>query len=177
VKKIISVFPLFPSENNVVNVWDPRYMFRTNICSEKYYKTRYELRIKWAKITDTNHSEILTFTEFKQNALCSFKVTDCNVAIVSSVYECTLREHITHIKYPGRNSAITYHQYGRTVTQKRTQFAVQEARTQRTVHQDEHNGTVQSTSRLLQFTTVPNFLLRRIHVRSKCFHHTAGADT
>ena len=44
------VFPLFPSEKKV-NVWDLRYMFRTNICSEKYNKTRYELRIKRAKIT------------------------------------------------------------------------------------------------------------------------------
>jgi hypothetical protein len=72
-------------------------MFRTNICSEKYNKTRYQLHIKWAKITDTNHSEILTFTEFRQNTLCSFEVTECNVAIVSSVYECTLGEHTTYI--------------------------------------------------------------------------------
>lgn len=63
----------------------------------KYNKTRYELRIKWAKITDTNHSEILTFTELRQNTLCRFKVTGCNVAIVSSVYECALGEHTTYI--------------------------------------------------------------------------------
>ena len=80
-----------------------------------------------------NHSEILTFTEFRQNTLYSFNVTDCNIAIVSSVYECTLGQHTynTH-KYPCRNSAITYHQYGRIVTQKRIQFAAQEAGNQRT---------------------------------------------
>jgi hypothetical protein len=95
-KKINFVFPLFPSEKNAVNFWELRNRFRTNFCSEKYNKTRYGLRIKWAKITDTNRSEILTFTEFRQNTLCSFKVTDCNVTIMSSVYECTLGEHATY---------------------------------------------------------------------------------
>jgi hypothetical protein len=43
-------------------------------------------------------------------------------------------------------------------------------------HKDEHNGKIYSTSRLLQLTAAPNFLVCRIDVRSKCFHHTTDTD-